>query len=81
MAELAATGGREGGEGLRSSSWREPVEPRVLMLVVDEDRDGGSELESSETVSFTCSGVLRGVSIVVRCETVLALLFQPSRVT
>lgn len=67
-----------GGEGLRSSSCREPVVVvMVLRLVVEEDRDGGDESEGG--VSGSESGFGHGLLLGGCCKAVF--LFQPRRVT
>lgn len=75
---LSGAGGREGGEGVRSSSWRELGVERVLMLVVEEEREGGSE-SGSWRVGSGGFGIARGFLGVFCCNKLV--LFQPRRVT
>lgn len=81
MVGSGVTGGGVRGRRFISSSCREPVVPRVLMLEVEDDKEGGPSDSVSDVVSDVFIGVTTAALVFFVFFWTTWLLFQPSRVT
>jgi hypothetical protein len=86
VAGSEVAGGGVRGERFLSSSCRDPVVPRELMLKVEEDKEGGPSDSVSDVVSDVFSGVTTAAGdlaalVVFDISWTTLPLFQPSRVT